>query len=278
MINMNLPALNPPARPNPDVNGVLDAFDVEIWKDEHRRYTKKLEKRAEIESQVFPIVLGQCHPALREWLQADDTWADIDENNDVIQLLRLIRNCEAQGQTHRDPTQAMMEALNHVMNFKQSQSMSNTEYFETFQAKVETADKQPGRIEIELAGIVADPDMPTNEERKQARATAKDKFLARLLLSNADKRRYGELLRDIENDHTRNIGNYPDTPTAAFDLLVRYKPARSRHIVDDGGLSFYTDEQEEDVSTQPQQRRSPSGGTHPPAGGRGRGRFPGRGG
>ncbi len=73
MINMNLPALNPPARPNPDVNGVLDAFDVEIWKDEHRRYTKKLEKRAEVESQVFPIVLGQCHPALRERLQADDT-------------------------------------------------------------------------------------------------------------------------------------------------------------------------------------------------------------
>jgi hypothetical protein len=167
----------------------------------------------------------------------------------------------------------MMEALNHMMNFKQSQSMSNTEYFETFQAKVETANmlhagvgKQPGRIEIKLAGIVADPDMPTNEEREKARATAKDKFLARLLLSNADKRWYGELLRDIENDHTRNIGNYPDTPMAAFDLLVNYKPARSRHIVDDGRLSFYTDEtdeQEEDVSTQAPQRRSPSVGTRP---------------
>jgi hypothetical protein len=55
------------------VNGVLDAFDVEIWKDKHCCYTKKLEKHAEIESQVFPIVLGQCHPALRERLQADDT-------------------------------------------------------------------------------------------------------------------------------------------------------------------------------------------------------------
>jgi hypothetical protein len=57
--------------------------------------------------------------------------------------------------------------------------------------------------------------------RSAAKATAKDKFLARLLLSNADKRQYGELLRDIENDHTRNIGNYPDTPTAAFDLAAR---------------------------------------------------------
>jgi hypothetical protein len=43
----------------------LDAFDVEIWKDKHCCYTKKLENHAEIESQVFPIVLGQCHPDLK---------------------------------------------------------------------------------------------------------------------------------------------------------------------------------------------------------------------
>jgi hypothetical protein len=164
----------------------------------------------------------------------------------------------------------MMEALNNVMNFKQSQSSSNTEYFKTFQAKVETADmlhsgvgKQPGRIKIELAGIVADPDMPMAEECEQARTTEKDKFLARLLLLNADKKCYSKLLRDIENYHTRNIGNYPDTPTAAFDLLVNYKPARS-HCIVDSGLSFYTDKHEEEVSTQPPHRRSPSGGSHPP--------------
>jgi hypothetical protein len=83
MIYMNLPALNPPACPAHAANGAIDPFDVEIWKDEHRRYTKKLEKCTEIESQVFPIVLGQCHPALRERLQADDTWVDIDENSNV---------------------------------------------------------------------------------------------------------------------------------------------------------------------------------------------------
>jgi hypothetical protein len=34
----------------------------------------------------------------------------------------------------------MMEAQNNLMNFKQSQNMSNTEYVEVFQAKLETAD------------------------------------------------------------------------------------------------------------------------------------------
>jgi hypothetical protein len=127
--------------------------------------------------------------------------------------------------------------------------MSNTKYFETFQAKVKMADllhagvsEQPSRIEIELARIAADPDIPTDEGHEQTRTTAKDKFLAQLLLSNADKKHYGKLLHDIENDHTRNIGNYPDTPMAAFDLLINYKPARSCHIVvNEGGLSFYTD-------------------------------------
>jgi hypothetical protein len=44
------------------VNGVLDAFDVEIWKNKHCCYTKKLEKHAEIESQVFPIVIARTVP------------------------------------------------------------------------------------------------------------------------------------------------------------------------------------------------------------------------
>jgi hypothetical protein len=90
MINMSLPALDPPPRPTPRADGAIDPFDVEIWKDEHRRYTKKQKKRKEIESQVFPIVLGQCHPSLRERMQADDNWTEIDEGNDVIQLLQLI--------------------------------------------------------------------------------------------------------------------------------------------------------------------------------------------
>jgi hypothetical protein len=49
----------------------------------------------------------------------------------------------------------MMEAQNNLMNFKQSQNMSNTEYFEVFQAKLETADllhaaigEQAGRVAI----------------------------------------------------------------------------------------------------------------------------------
>jgi hypothetical protein len=218
-------------------------------------------------------------------MQADNNWTEIDEGNDVIRLLQLIRNCEAQGQACRDPTQAMMEAQNNLMNFKQSQNMSNTEYFEVFQAKLETADllhaairEQAGRVAIELEEIAVDPDVPTNEEREQARTAAKDKFLTRLLLLNADKKRYGELIRDIENNHTRNIGGYPDTPTAAFDILVNYKPSRSRHVADEGGLSFYTDDQDEDNSTQPPQRCGTPGNWCPPAGGRGRGRSPGRGG
>jgi hypothetical protein len=68
--------------------------------------------------------------------------------------------------------------------------MSNTKYFETFQAKLETADllhtgvsEQPERIAIELAGIAADPDLLMDEEYEQARMVVKDKSLARLLLT-----------------------------------------------------------------------------------------------
>jgi hypothetical protein len=49
-----------------------------------------------------------------------------------------------------------------------------------------------------------------------ARNTAKDEYLAICFLMNSDKRRYGGLISDIENEHTL---------TGTYDYLVNYKEA-----------------------------------------------------
>ena len=67
------------------------------------------------------------------------------------------------------------------------------------------------------------PDVPTTVERATARNTAKDEHLAICFLMNSDKRHYGGLIRDIENEHTRGSDTYPDTLTGAYDYLVNYK-------------------------------------------------------
>jgi hypothetical protein len=49
--------------------------------------------------------------------------------------------------------------------------------------------------------IAVNPDVLTAAERATARNTAKDAYLAICFLMNSDKRHYGGLIRDIENEH-----------------------------------------------------------------------------
>jgi len=88
-----------------------------------------------------------------------------------------------------------------------------------------------------------DPDVPTNAEREQATTEVKEKFMARLFLSNCNKKRYDGLLREIENDYTRGNDTYPNTLMAAYDYLINYIPTSSKSCChpDEDGISFYQD-------------------------------------
>ena len=89
--------------------------------------------------------------------------------------------------------------------------------------------------------------MPTAVERATAHNTAKDAYLAIYFLMNSDKRRYGGLIRNIENEHTRGSNTYPDTLTGAYDYLVNYKAEQlSSNDQDEGGLAFYNEDDQSD--------------------------------
>ena len=92
-----------------------------------------------------------------------------------------------------------------------------------------------------------DPDVPTVVEHATAHNTAKDEYLAICFLMNSNKRRYGGLIRDIENEHTRGTNTYPDTLTRAYDYLVNFKTSRlSNNDQDEGGLAFYNEDDQND--------------------------------
>jgi hypothetical protein len=64
---------------------------------------------------------------------------------------------------------------------------------------------------------------------------------------NSDRRRYGGLICDIENEHTRGSNTYPDTLTGAYDYPVNYKAERlSNNDQDKGKLAFYNKDDQND--------------------------------
>jgi hypothetical protein len=94
---------------------------------------------------------------------------------------------------------------------------------------------------------------------------------------NSDKRRYGGLICDIKNEHTRGSNTYPDTLTGAYDYLVNYNASRlSSNDQDEGGLAFYNEDDQNDSGRGHGDGGRGHGGRggrgHRQGGGRGRGR------
>ena len=263
MIDLQLDPLIEPAPPDqPDAVDFPIRFD--IWREDRKLWLRRVEDRRKVMEQIFPTVLGQCDPAVRARIEASENWNDINTTNDVIGMLRLIRNCEVQRQTRRDETSTLLDAERSVMNFRQN-ALPDSEYYQSFKDKIETADQlgaaigeKPDLIAAKLGTVAADPDFPTDAERATAASAVKDAYLARLFLINSDKKRYASLIRDIENDFTRGNDTYPDSLSSAYDFIVNYVAPRtsSRHP-DDSGMA-YAQEHDDAAGEQGQQESRPN--------------------
>ena len=273
--------------PPDDPNAPDFAIRVETWREDRKAWARRTENRLKVKQQIFPIVLGQCDPAVRSRIEAAADWNDINANNDVIGMLRLIRNCEVQRQTRRDETSTLLDSERRLLNFRQN-GMTDSEYCQTFKDKVETADQlgaavgeKPDLIDAKLNSIAADPDLPAEAERQTATAAVKDEYLSRLLLFNSDKKRCAALVRDIENEHARGTNSYPATLSGARDYIVSYVAPRtpSRHS-DEGGMAraqeHVNDTEQEPQDSRPNQQSGRGGGRDSNYGGRGRGGRGGR--
>ena len=174
-------------------------------------------------------------------------------------------------QTRKNEVHSLFDAEAFVLNYKQSKQTSNHEYYEKFKDSVATAERlssdirlYASRIASILNHIAVNPDVPTAIDRTTACNTAKDEYLAICFLMNSDKYRFGGLIRDIENEHTRGSNTYPDTLTGAYDYLVNYKGSRlSSNNQDEGGLAFYNEDDQNDSG------RGRGGGGGQGCGGRG---------
>lgn len=97
-----------------------------------------------------------------------------------MDLLQLIQKYMMQRQTRQKPVHTLMDAEAQVFTFWQK-TLADNEYYDKFKDLVSIVEwlgsnleVQNGRVETILQEIAADPDIPTAQERAQARERAKD--------------------------------------------------------------------------------------------------------
>ena len=207
---------------------------VEAWKMSLRQYSDRIVQREEVGKQAFAVVLGQCSQTVREQIRASTSWRTVNDNSDLMGLLRLVRESLYTGATTRHPIHSLQEAEEALMSFRQGDNMSNHVYYEKFKGLVERYEHhggQPGqinaRIQHYLDQYAADAADPTPEETRDAMQRAKDEYLGIMLVRHSDSKWFGGLVTDLLNTHTRGSNQYPTTLSHGFDLLVNYQTLKS---------------------------------------------------
>ena len=257
---------------------VANLVQMKIWEGKLKTYNDSINTRTEVSRQAYAVVLGQCSQTIRDRLSASALWAGIQANTDLMGLLRLIRESLYTGATTKKPTESLQEAEEGLLGFRQGENMTNSNYLDKFRSLVERVEHHgseigctPGRMQTHLTITAADPLHPTAIEISHAKTVVTEEYLAVLFLRKSDPKRYGSLVSELQNNHTRGTDQYPMTISHAYDMLVNYRNPQSTFRFDrqDHGVSFYTEEDgnEDDTDT-----RGPSGGR-----GQGRGRGNGRG-
>ena len=127
--NLAFDVLTPPV-----LADAQNLMDVEIWKIEYKTYSEALKRRELLVGQVFAIVLGQCLPTVVDRLKSSATWDTVNNGNDLMGLLRLIRTSMYTGATSKNRLQSLLEAQSKFLAFKQTNCMTNAEYLRTFTA------------------------------------------------------------------------------------------------------------------------------------------------
>ena len=267
MINLKLPTIDLPTSPGAKAT----TADIEIYKIDLREAKTRIRNREENSQRIFPLILGQCSRTIRDRMEAHQNWQQVNENSDVMGLLTLIRRSMHNKATTKQITHSYAEAEADLIRFRQTDKMSNSDYLEKFKGLISVYEHCGGEPGVTGARIKSfqDPTEPdTDKAEREARAKARNEYIAVSFLLKSDPKRYAQLVRDLQNDYTRGISGYPGTLTEAYDILVNYKRPPQRGHDFDIDIAFTTMEEQE--TRQQGRGRSGRGG-----GGRGRGRGPG---
>ena len=210
-----------------------------------KKHLNRVENRANLATQAFSIVYGQCSPAVRDRLEANPKWNAVLASLDVvIELLKMIQTSLFSGATTRHTMHSLITAHDAFMSFRQTSRMTNSAYLDKFKLLLDVFVHLGGEIGVPSTPaseylVAVDASAPTPTELEAAKKRAQEAYLGVRFLHHSDLNRYGALLAEIENSYTRGQQSYPTTLVQAYNILVNYvNPARNNGTGESQGMAF----------------------------------------
>lgn len=220
-----------PAEPQPiDPAAVLTTAQELIFKGEIDQYIKRRAMLQENMQKAYLLILGQCTELLKAKLKQLNQWGRVSAAFDVLGLIQLIKSIVFKFDDQKFLPVSLHQVKQNFYSLHQGNA-SNAEYLEKFNNLVDIASSYDG--EIHDTAILeytrskmhpgTNPGDQTDAEMALVNEAAKELCLATAFVLQCNKRRYGKLLKELENDFTKGHNNYPPDMVKAYQLLNEYK-------------------------------------------------------
>jgi hypothetical protein len=194
-------------------------------------YHEDLNKYKDSKGKVFVIILGQCTREVINWLEQGRGLDKLEEDRDVVGLLKLLKEMAFSDGGDRDPFLNVTMSLRKLAMIQQGTKEPTAKYYQRLRT---AADVLIGHWGDFFPSKLIDQHI-TKEE-------AGDRLLARIFLAGSDKGRFGSLQEELNNAYVGGTDRYPKTLEETQRLLCKYqgprKPSKLDGNDDRRGRSF----------------------------------------
>ncbi len=207
---------------------------------------------------------------MRDKLEVSDDWDKTQREQSLHNLISKIKRICVGFDNHKQEVFNLVQALKTLFLYTQTDRESINEYARNSKSlwdMVEAFGGLPGIHKglekglLALPGPVRDPSNITKEEQAKAKEEVADAVKEALLISGADKQRYGRLKEQLANNYLLGTYQYPDMLEKALRILGNYQVAKGSPFGDQrnankkGGLHSYSKEPAQDEAMEDEELR-----------------------
>jgi len=211
-----------------------DDLYVAIWREKVKQHVIKLDALESAKNKLYSTVWKLLSKVMQSKVAGQAGFSVKSEACDVVWLVQNVRALVTDFDSAMPEILSVSEALEKIINFRQSEKLENAEYVKSLLALVKVYEqycgpygvhlKEEKRIDDHLATAVdedGDPlDIATKKERKtEAIRVFREKAIAMQIIRGACVRRYSSLRKNLATDYGLKLNKYPETIDGAVNAL-----------------------------------------------------------
>ena len=213
------------------------SFAVKKCEKELERFWKKKDEWEDIKAISFVTVHGQCTLAMRNKVEAEQGFKTWKSDDNVIALLDAIKDLAFAKTSIQYEYWSLVVQTKKLSQINQGPDESLPTFYKRFIANRDVLE--------EMWGTFA-PTKIMLDSKQPAEVVAK-KFAACLFLAGVDKKRFGRVAEELNNQFLSGSNNYPSSVEAAMNVLSHRMDssegpakAKAEHADDDDSVSVET--------------------------------------